>query len=141
MTVYEFVDMFSKYPRFQGHGGNKKEDAENTEGQTSALLISKDTRSGNKEYVLDNKCRYKRDDSDDKKAKGGTNGTAKTKQKDIQYSQRGTFINPLTPVVMTLAFRDDRTRGFAVVAREGSSRSTVFHLLHNVHVNCIKISD
>jgi len=77
----------------------------------------------------------------------------------IQYSQRGTFINPLTPVVriihaqsniaaehpltlvvMTLAFRDDRTRGFAVVAREGSSRSTVFHRLHNVHVhvNCIK---
>jgi len=61
----------------------KKEDAENTEDQTSALLISKDTRSGNKEYVLDNKCRYKRDESDDKKAKGGTNGTAKTKQKDI----------------------------------------------------------
>ena len=75
----------------------------------------------------------------------------------LQYSQRGTFINPLTPgvriiharsntaaehpltlVVMTLAFRDDRTRGYAVVAREGSSRSTVFHRLHNVHVNCIK---
>jgi len=53
----------------------------------------------------------------------------------VQYSQRGTFINPLTPVVriiharsntaaehpltlvvMTLAYRDDRTRGFAVVA-------------------------
>ena len=67
----------------------------------------------------------------------------------IQYSQRGTFINPLTPVVrinharsntavehpltlvvMTLAYRDNRTRGFAVVAREGSSRSTVFHRLH-----------
>ena len=67
----------------------------------------------------------------------------------IQYSQRGTFINPLTPVdriiharsntaaehpftlvVMILAYRDDRTRGFAVVARDGSSRSTVFHRLH-----------
>jgi len=60
----------------------------------------------------------------------------------IQYSQRGTFINPggqnypraaehpLTMVVMTLAYRDDRTRGFAVVAREGSLRSTVFHRLH-----------
>jgi len=67
----------------------------------------------------------------------------------VQYSQRGTFINPLTPVVriiharsntasehpltlvvMTLAYSDDRTRGFAVVAREGSSRSTVFHRLH-----------
>jgi len=66
----------------------------------------------------------------------------------VQYSQRGTFINPLTPVVriiharsntstehpltlvvMTLAFRDDRTRGFAVVAREASSRSTVFDRL------------
>jgi len=75
----------------------------------------------------------------------------------LQYSQRGTFINPLTPVVRiiharsntatehpltlvvsTLAFRDDRTRGYAVVAREGSSRSTVFHRLHNEHVNCIK---
>jgi len=71
----------------------------------------------------------------------------------LQYSQRGTFISPLTPVVkiiharsntaaehpltlvvMTLAFRDDRTRGFAVVAREGSSRSTVFHRIHNVLV-------
>ena len=69
--------------------------------------------------------------------------------KTVQYSQRGTFINPLTPVVriiharsntaaerpltlvvMTLAYRDDRTRGFAVVAREGSSRSTVFLRLH-----------
>ena len=38
--------------------------------------------------------------------------------------------HPLTLVVMTLAYRDDRTRGFAVVAREGSSRSTVFHRLH-----------
>ena len=76
---------------------------------------------------------------------------------EVQYSQRGTFINPLTPVVriiharsntatehpltlvvMTLAFRDDRTRRFAVVAREGSSRSTVFHRLYNVHVNCLK---
>ena len=63
----------------------------------------------------------------------------------LQYRLRGTFINPLTPVVriiharsntaaehplilvvMTLAFRDDRTRGFAVDAREGSSRSAVF---------------
>ena len=45
--------------------------------------------------------------------------------------------HPLTLVVMILAFRDDRTRGIAEVAREGSSRSTVFHRLHNVHVNCI----
>jgi len=29
-------------------------------------------------------------------------------------------------VDMTLAYRDDRTRGFAMVAREGSSRSTFF---------------
>ena len=55
----------------------------------------------------------------------------------LQYSQRGTFINSPTPVVriiharsnfaaehsltlvvMILAYRDDRTRGFAVVARE-----------------------
>ena len=49
--------------------------------------------------------------------------------------------HPLTLVVMTLAFRDDRTRGFAVVAREGSSRSTVFHRLYKVHVNCFKKSD
>jgi len=38
--------------------------------------------------------------------------------------------HPLTLVAMTLAYRDDRSRGFAVVAREGSSRSTVFHRLH-----------
>jgi len=75
----------------------------------------------------------------------------------LQYSKRGTFINPLTPVVsiiharsntatehpltlvvMNLAFRDDGIRGFAVVACEGSSRSTVFHRLYNVHVNCLK---
>ena len=78
-------------------------------------------------------------------------------QDNLQYSQRGTFINPLPPVVriiharsntatehpltlvvMTLAFREDRTRGFAVVAREGTSRSTVFHRLYSVHVNCLK---
>jgi len=77
----------------------------------------------------------------------------------IQYSQRGTFINPLTSVVriiharsntaaehpltlvvMTLAYRDDRTRGFAVVARVGSSRSTVFHRLHCT-CNLYKIRD
>jgi len=76
------------------------------------------------------------------------------------YSKRGTFINPLTTVVriiharsntaaehpltvvvMTLAFRDDRTRGFAVVSREGSSRSTDFHRLYYVHVNWIKTSN
>jgi len=38
--------------------------------------------------------------------------------------------HPLTLVVMTQAYRDDGTRGFAVVAREVSSRSTVFHCLH-----------
>jgi len=40
--------------------------------------------------------------------------------------------HPLTLVVMTLAFRDDRTRGYAVVAREESSRSTVFivYIMH-----------
>jgi len=45
---------------------------------------------------------------------------------------------PVDPGGHALALRDDRTRGYAVVAREGSSRSTVFHRLHNVHVNCIK---
>jgi len=78
---------------------------------------------------------------------------------EVQYSQRATCINPLTPViriiharlntaaerpltllVMTLAYRDDRTRGFAVVAREGSSRSTVFHRLHCT-CKLYKISD
>ena len=82
-----------------------------------------------------------------------------TKEKYKQYSQRGTFINPLTPVVriiharsntvaehpltlvvMTLAYRGDRTRGFAMVAREGSSRSTGFHRLHCT-CNLYKISD
>jgi len=38
--------------------------------------------------------------------------------------------HPLTLVVMTLAYPDDRTRGLAVVACEVSSRSTVFHCLH-----------
>jgi len=75
----------------------------------------------------------------------------------LQFRQRGTLINPLTPVVsiiharsntatenpltlvvMTLAFRDEGTRWFAVVAREGSSRSTVFYRQYNVHVNCLK---
>jgi len=36
--------------------------------------------------------------------------------------------------------RDDRTRGFALVAREGSSRSTVFHRLHCKY-KLYKISD
>jgi len=49
----------------------------------------------------------------------------------IIYARSNTAAeHPLTLVVMTLAYRDDRTRGLAVVAREGSSRSTVFHRLH-----------
>jgi len=91
--------------------------------------------------------------------KSNITATSKAYKKSyIQYSQRGTFINPLTAVVkifharsntaaehpltvvvMTLEFRDDRTRGFAVVAREGSSRSTVFFVVYIVTVNCIKI--